>query len=330
VDRRRLLAGAGAAACGALFAPVRALAQSPGPAPIDEAAVDVLPNLVTRMAVPVRLNGEGPYHFVVDTGANRTALAEDVAAALALPPGPEVLVHGVTAAEATRTVRLGRLTVADRTYRDITAPVLPRSRLGVDGLLGVDVLGHFRLTFDMTAGQVWLARPRVSVTLGSSGTTSRRLRDATRLRARQRYGQLTAVDVHADDVEIHALVDSGAQFTVGNMALFRSVAVRRPDVLQRRWTVPVIGATGGVITGELAVLRELRLGGSTVYDLPVIFADLHAFSLWRLEDTPALLLGADVLGLFSHVTLDYGRREMSFGRVIERAPPPPPGAPGGR
>src|SRR5690606_24431316 len=123
---------------------VLAQTEPPPSAPGADSVIDLLPNLVTRMSAEVRLNRQGPFRFVVDTGANRTALADDVAARLGLPPGPEVLVHGVTAAEPTPTALVRELEVANQRYDDLVTPVFPRSRLGVDGLLGVDVLGRFR------------------------------------------------------------------------------------------------------------------------------------------------------------------------------------------
>lgn len=317
MDRRRLLIAAAALGLGG---PTWAQEPPPAGAPEDGEVLDLLPNLVTRMGVQVRINGQGPFTFVVDTGASRTVVADSVAGALALPIGPQVLVHGVTAAEPTPTVHIGTLEVAGQRHENLIAPVFPRGRLGVDGLLGVDVLGRFRLTFDVLRGQLLLGGVRRGVALGGDTDTASRLGSGdVRLRARHRFGQLTVVNVTADDVPIHALIDSGAQHTVGNLALFRSVAVRRPTVLEQRWRVSVTGATGGVIQGELAILEAIRLGATTVRQLPVIFADLHAFTVWELQDTPALLLGADVIGLFSHVTLDYGRREMRFGRVLSPA-----------
>jgi predicted aspartyl protease len=41
--------------------------------------------------VDVRINGHGPYHFVVDTGADRTILASEVAVELRLSHGEEVM-----------------------------------------------------------------------------------------------------------------------------------------------------------------------------------------------------------------------------------------------
>lgn len=314
LDRRRLLM---AGSAGLVAAP--AFAQDlpePERPPISEAALDVLPNLVTRMAVAVEINGRVGNTFVVDTGANRTAISRELADELALPPGPEVLVNGVTAAVPTPTVRVARLFVGDSAFRDLLMPVIPHSRLGVHGLLGVDVLGRFAVTFDVRAGLLRLRRRGV----GLSYAGGSRLDDEVTIDARQRFGQLTLVQVNADGVPVQAFIDSGSQYSIGNMALFNSVATRRPDINDRRWSVPVIGATGEHVMGELAVLRQIRMGGVTLNELPTVFCDLHAFRIWRMEDQPAMLFGADILRLFDSVTVDFPEREVRLGTPTRSRP----------
>ena len=150
-NRRHLLLTGGAVLA---TAPTRA---QPAP-PLEQAALDVLPNLVTRMAVPVGVNRHPPVPFVVDTGANRTAISQELADQLRLPSGPEVLVNGVTAAVPTPTVRAESLFVAESHVRDLVLPVIPHSRLGVHGLLGVDVLGRFAVPSDVRASRLPLRR----------------------------------------------------------------------------------------------------------------------------------------------------------------------------
>src|SRR5688500_13536665 len=48
-----------------------------------------------RMTVPVRVSGSGPYRFLVDTGADRTAISHEVAAELNLKPGISASMHTV-------------------------------------------------------------------------------------------------------------------------------------------------------------------------------------------------------------------------------------------
>ncbi|HMO42340.1 MAG TPA: retropepsin-like aspartic protease, partial [Phenylobacterium sp.] len=89
-----------------------------------------------RMTAPVTLNGLGPYAFVVDTDANHSVLALDLADALSLPRGRPELVHGIAGAEPAETALIDRLNVGQITARRVRTPLLERARLGVDGLLG--------------------------------------------------------------------------------------------------------------------------------------------------------------------------------------------------
>lgn len=314
----------GLAAAGAV--PMSAFAQAggveddgpEGPPPIDPTALQTLSNLVTRMAVPVQIGGQGPFHFVIDTGATRTTLSRELAERLNLPPGPEVVVHGVVSAERAGTVVVPRLDFASSRMPNLIAPVFPRARLGVDGLLGVDVLGDYRLVFDMAAERVSLLRSPRTAYIQRMDVDISRINRANELRGHREFGQLTVTDVAADGVDVTAFIDSGAQHSIGNMALFNSLAVRRPGMREQVWETPIIGVTGQITTGRLAYLRAVRLGSSQVQDLPVLFADLHAFRVWRLTETPALLMGADVLGMFRSVTIDYGQMRMVFGSRLRR------------
>src|SRR5438309_10245106 len=49
-----------------------------------------------RMTVAVRLSGEGPYRFLVDTGADRSAISSELAARLTLKPGESASLHSVS------------------------------------------------------------------------------------------------------------------------------------------------------------------------------------------------------------------------------------------
>ena len=66
------------------------------------------------------------------------------------------------------------------------------------------------------------------------------------------------------------------------------------------------------MAGETGVLPTLRVGGLSVRRLGVVFADLHTFHVWNMADTPALLIGVDLLRQFETVDLDFGRSEVLF------------------
>lgn len=265
-----------------------------------------------RMLGPVRVEGRGPFQFVVDTGANRSVVSLELARELGLSIAGEVELHGIAGVERVPTAHVGRFDVAGILTRGLAMPVLPRWRLGADGLLGLDALAGRMVELDFRRRRVLLKRSRVRAA-GSSRLTPDSRQPGAIVPARYRFGQLTIVLARAGNAPVTAFIDSGSQVTVGNSALQRAVATGRLAVPGAGRIVPIYSVTSQVAYGRFEVVRLLTFGGDArLRNLPVVFSDLHTFRLWGLEDTPALLIGADTLSAFSQVTLDFGRREVVF------------------
>ncbi|MGR6531913.1 pepsin/retropepsin-like aspartic protease family protein [Brevundimonas sp. RM1] len=292
--------------------------QTPPASPDAEARL--LANLLTRIGVEVDLDGRKAL-FVIDTGAERSAISDRLAQALDLPPGPPVLVHGITTAQMTPTVRLPHLAFSERRFADLVLPVFPYGLLGADGLLGLDVLSRFRLTLDLRRRRVMIAASGVDVVrrgLSFGGRASRVGLDITDVRS-GRFSQLILTQVAADGVPAVAFIDSGAQYSIGNSALMRALDSRLGRV--ERPLVRVYGVIGQSLLVRSGELADLRLARRDLGPTPLLFGDLHAFRILNLIDRPALLLGADVLTRFSQVMLDYGRGRIALGGLARRPTP---------
>ncbi|MFN3535852.1 MAG: retroviral-like aspartic protease family protein [Brevundimonas sp.] len=303
------LLGGSAATFGAIAAQEPPAPQTALPDPA--LALTLLPNLITRMAVQVMIGDAGPYRFVVDTGAGRSCISGALAAALGLEPGPPVILHSILDSEITPTARVPGLSLAGVHARDLVMPVLSRARLGVDGLLGLDVLGDRRLVFDIL-GEVLHITPAGSRQLETPRTRLGVRDQVETLQGQRVLGGPTMIEGRADRVPVSAVLDTGAQHSIGNRALYDSIAVRRPSTIQGAIPLTFQGVSGQAMRGDLAVLSELRLGGVRIDGLPILFADLHVFDLWRAQETPTLLMGADIIGLFSRVILDFGNNQVTF------------------
>lgn len=287
------------------------VAGGPGRLPTqDEGAGEprLLANLLTRMGLRVTVNGRNGAVFVLDTGAGRTIIAEDLAQSWGLPPGPPMLVHGLTAAQVAPTVLIDRFGMGGRRLRDLQAPVFPRQALAADGLVGLDVLGRFRLDLNIAARRVRLrpSGPDV-VAVGSAGHRATRLPSHDRPARHGRFGVLI-LQGEAEGRPINVFVDTGAQYSIGNLALLAAVGGDRAG-LER---VTVYGVTGQILAAASGQVRDLRLGSQRLGPTPLLFADLHAFEVLDLVERPALLIGADLLYRFREVTLDFGRSRMAF------------------
>ncbi len=265
------------------------------------------------------INGRGPFSFVIDTGAGSTAVADTVAARLALPARDPVRVHGITSAARTDSVQVDRLMLTGLGFRNLRCPVISREQLGADGLLGLDVLGQFRLGFNIEHQSVYLSPRGIRVMMGGDQmSTGSRIRRAGSRSVRGRFGQLILTETLVESSSTAAFIDSGAQYSIGNNALRRAVAARRPESLSLSRPVQLYGVTGQTLRADLARVDSIRLGRSRLGATPLLFADLHCFETLELADRPALLIGADLLGRFRQVTLDFPANTVDFEGLRRR------------
>jgi len=291
----------------------------PPPEPDAGAHLETAFDEARRMTVPVFINGRGPYSFVIDTGANRSVVSLELAAALDLPAAGHVEVHGIAGAEPAAMAGVRSFRVGQTTSSRLVLPVLPRGKLGADGLLGVDVLHGRRVLLDFEANRFEIGASSGGAELGRQNNSRiPNQLEPVRVPAQYRFGQLVILDAQVGEVRVSAFLDSGSQVTVGNIALRDAVVRRLPEFGVRLAPVPLLSATGQTAMGEFAPLPTLRLGGLAVNQVMGIFADLHIFELWKLADRPAILVGIDVLRHFRDVTLDFGRKQVIFS-------PPLPG-----
>lgn len=276
-----------------------------------------------RMTVPVRLGKQGPFQFVVDTGANRTVVGVETAQRCGLASDGMAPVHGIVGTQPAPLVKVPHLRVGQVQSVNLSLPVLPAASLGADGLLGIDVLRNrrIRLNFRGNTFEIGPSGRGASVeSLGGGGGT--RIPDVSRgivVPAQYRSGQLVIFDADVAGVPVRAFLDSGAQITCGNEVLRDLLIRERPGLAERMTATQLISATGQTSPAQLASLPRLRLGGMALNNIRAAFAPLHIFSLWGLDDRPAMLVGVDVLRHFDEVSLDFGRRQVTFIRPRGRA-----------
>ena len=307
-----------------------ALGQAQPPPPLRDQLLDETPrllqNLLTRMAVEVRLPRHQKRLFVIDTGAERSALSDRLAAELELVSGGAVRVHGITGSAITPTAQLPFLDIFTQRFTDLTLPVFDYDLLAADGLLGLDILAHFRLVLDLRLRRVTIT-PALPSSLLPGITTGHatRIRQPLSLADRPSPGQIYVSPIEVGGVSAIGFVDSGAQYSVGNLALMR--AVDRIGPPKPRSEVRVYGVIGQPLIARADTAEPVSVVQRELGLTPLLFADLHAFDFLGLNDRPALLIGADILSRFTRITLDYGRRQIGFGRLLPKAGLPRPRSP---
>ncbi len=263
-----------------------------------------------RMTVPVLINGEGPFNFIIDTGSDRTVISTELADRLRLPSSTKARVHAMSGAADVRMVKINSVQVATNKIRHVKAPALSKANLGADGLLGVDSLENLRVSLDFLTGQMYVAP--------SSAPEAPRPADAGDtivVTARTRLGQLVMVDADANNERLWVVVDTGAQNSIGNFQMRRMLL--RQQKMQTLQPVTMIDVLGRSTTADYTLVKSLRIGGVNIGNAAVAFVDAHPFSLFGLKKRPAMMLGMESLRAFRMVTIDFSKRKITF--ILPRA-----------
>jgi hypothetical protein len=255
----------------------------------------------TRMTVEVHVNGRGPYHFVVDSGADTSSVGLRVAQDLQLPLGTPVILNAVTDRNIVDRVKVASLTLGPSTIHDLQVPALREADLGGDGMIGIDALVRQRLMMDFEDRVIKVEDARRPVP---------HYTDEIVITAQLHHGQLILTQVRAGGLALNAVIDTGSEISIGNLALRDKLL--RSNRNTRVWTVAATGVTGKTVDLQLAEIRDLRVGSIILHDVPVAFADVPPFKVFGLADEPALLLGTDILETFRRVSLDFRARKVRF------------------
>lgn len=268
----------------------------PGILTAETKAID----LVRRLTVQVRVNGLGPYPFLIDTGANSSVISSDLVAQLGLPRGVQVALHSIAGKELVDTVTVDSLTVGHRVRRAMTLSIAPARYLRVAGILGQDWLGSQGLILDFR---------RNEMRLGSQVPRDDDLAVSVPMKIKR--SGLHMIEASVVGTRTLAFLDTGSTTTVGNMALLREVTRRR--LITRDWgDIELQSVTGQSMSGRLAALKFMTLGKMTLRNVPVVFGPVHTFTYWGLVDQPAILIGNDILNTFQSVALDFTRGQVHF------------------
>ncbi len=256
--------------------------------------------LNTRMTVPVMINGQGPFRFVADSGADTSVVGLRIARALRLPPGASALMNGMTGSAVVDRVLVDELHLGQSSVRDLQLPVLHERDVGAEGMIGIDALVEQRLVLDFEKQSI-----RIEDALRPAPT----LNDEIVVTARLQRGQLILTRMKANAKVVDAVVDTGSEITIGNMALRNALFGRSAE---KPMLIAVTGVTGVTANMELAYVAELRLGSVILRHVPIAFADVPPFAVFGLTDHPAMLLGTDLMATFRRVSLDFHARKVRF------------------
>jgi predicted aspartyl protease len=289
-------------------APPSLLAPSAVPMASDldqaSAAISTRRDRIGRLIASVTINGQGPYHFMIDTGANRTVLAESLLPQLGigLDRQHRVVVLGISGEVQAATAHIDSLDTGALHFRDVQLPVLSGLVLdGIDGILGMDGFAGMAMAADFVHDTFTIS-------------------DSKRQRAPPNYSvvpvrflsqRLLMIDAWVGHVRTKAIIDTGSTHTLGNPALLAALE-RSSERNGAERDSSIVDATEASQAGRDGRVPAVRLGTATISNLYVTFGDFHVFDTWGLSRGPALLIGMDVLGTLAGLTIDFRNHELDL------------------
>lgn len=264
-----------------------------------------------RIVVQVMVNDQGPFNFLLDTGANQSALGAQLARKLELELAdpPMTVLQGVTGEAKVPRVKVRRLQAGALLLENLRLPVVASTLSGLDGVLGVDGFRNKRVAAHIVDNRV---------TIQQSTKEPKSTAYAT-FPLGFKHGQLVVVAAGVADTQVKAIIDTGSQGSLGNWPLRQALLTRGKQALMPT-RAQVQGVTGGTQIGEKYLTSLIRLEYKdddrqdliAIDDVAIVYGDFYVFEIWKLKREPALLIGMDILGCMEEVVIDYGRRELQL------------------
>lgn len=245
--------------------------------------------------IPVLVDGHGPYPFILDTGADSSAVYRWFADSAHLAKNGQQNLSGQTGSAIVPMYRIKDLELEGRHLRHLAVfGFANRHDAGREaGVLGNDFMDGALVTFDFPCRRVevqehWnegsLSHP--IMTGVDKGTT------------------LLTLPVEINGFTGIAMIDTGSRISRLTPSFARAAHI---DLASFRDGEAIYGANNKKMVPRNGIIGTVRFGGVTlskveaqVFDVPVLEEDFHG--------KPAMILGADLLGRFRLVYDHHDRK----------------------
>ena len=253
-----------------------------------------------HVVAPIRIDGGDQYIFVVDTGAEGSAVYSRFAREAKLELAGQEQIIGQTGTASLPLRHIARLEIDGKTVGPITASELPDRPDGavMAGIIGIDVMGGHLVDFDLPSARLTLmSGAKADALIASLGPA---------VPARTVNGGLLAVPVQVNGFTGWGVIDTGARETRINTR-FAHLAKVEKDETGAETTVH--GATNKASSLRPGRARTVQMLGRELSDTSIRIADLPVFEAFGLQDEPAMIIGADYLGRF-RLLIDFPTRRV--------------------
>lgn len=266
----------------------------------DAEQIDISQDFRERMTVPVSIEQQGPFDFIIDTASQRTILSKEIAGNLDLEIEDTVNVIALAGNTTVNTVYVPELTLGERSYGGLISPTFRAVNIGADGVLGLDSLQGQRILFDFLTKTI-----SVEDTNTKLKTRSRREIVVT---AKRRSGQLIFTDAIISGIKVNVIIDTGGETSIGNKILQKRLRMRSSSLQQ----IKLVDVTGQSVDADYGIAQNLEIGRARFNQIPIAFSDIEPFKALKLDKKPAMFLGMNALRTFDRVAIDFANRKIYF------------------
>ncbi|MEO6472468.1 MAG: retropepsin-like aspartic protease [Aeromicrobium sp.] len=232
------------------------------------------------------------YRFVVDTGAIRTHLVDDIFTK-SLPRCGQHVSSGVFGPDSNSVATLPNLVVGSMVRDSIEAVIVDARQVGARNLLGMDVLQAHQCRFDFDSEQLVVDGEQTHGVM---------------LPLQMDVGSHPYVEVRWRDVIAHAIWDSGAGITVVSQDFW----LQHSEMFSAAATTLGTDATGRQVEVPTHMMAEVEIGGEVFVQHKVAVVDLSAAND-DLDQPMDLLLGFTTLRQ-ARWYFDFPRKAWSVTR----------------
>ena len=255
--------------------------------------------------LPVHVNGQGPFDFILDTGAGTSLLSSDLLKQLQVKVIGSKEGQSAGGKVSVSLAKVDSLAVAEAKVDDVDVGIVDLSHIGkaigakIDGDLGYNFLKHFRIEIDYRECMIRFDDPKRVDNFGRSPQTEVAMRLASPAKP------LLLVDVHANGRgPFQFAIDTGTSTTAITPELAKKLGVASKPI-------PPVTTGGAPVDVTAGTLKSFQVGGAKIDKMDVVVANFFEMLSTAVGTKLDGIVGYNFLRQYK-VVFDYPNELLSL------------------
>jgi predicted aspartyl protease len=248
--------------------------------------------------LPTRVNGAGPFDFILDTGAGTSLLSTELAQQLNIKVLGTKEGQSAGGKVSVSLAKVESLALGQAKIEDVEVGIVDLGHIGktigtkIDGDVGYNFLKHFRVTIDYQTAEIRFDDPKRTENFGKPSKAEIPMRLASPAKP------LVLVDVYANGRgPFQFAIDTGTSTTAISPEAAQQLGIASSPI----GPLTTGGSQVNVTAGNL---KSFQVGGARIDDLVVVVADFFAMLSQAVGAKLDGIVGYNFLRNF-RVVMDY-------------------------